>query len=117
MAPEAFSPSKTSPQIAANNSPGPEPPSAPTEPSIDAKLPDVAAWIIIASRSTPEEAKLFAEQHVKEFPSTTVIKSTNGSFAVTIGWLNKEYGRPLKDSLISRSSIPAELVSQQRGKI
>ena len=103
----------------------PEPPSRPTEPvheaatsgvflraetpsRIDAKLSDDAAWIVIASRSTPEEAKLVAEQYVQLFPSTTVIRSENGSFAITIGWLNKEHGSPLKDSLISRSSIPRD---------
>ena len=65
-----------------------------------------AAWIIIASRPTPEEATLIAEQYVQSFPSTTVIRSANGSFVVTIGWLNKEHGRPLKDALISRNLIP-----------
>ena len=53
-----------------------------------------------------DPAKLVAEQYVQGFPSTTVIRSANGSFVITIGWLNKEYGRPLKDSLISRNLVP-----------
>ena len=86
-------------------------------PKIGAKLTDDAAWIVIASRPTPEEAKLVAGQYVQEFPSTTVIRSMNGSFAVTIGWLNKEHGRPLKESLSLAAANSARLVSQQRGKI
>ena len=81
---------------------------ADTGPGIDAKLSALAGWIVIGSRPTPEEAKLLAEQYVQSFPSTIVIRSANGSFAVTIGWLNREHGTPLKDSLISRSSIPSD---------
>ena len=36
-----------------------------------------------------------------------MIRSTNGSFAIMIGWLNKEHVRALKDSLIARGLIPA----------
>jgi Bacterial SH3 domain/Putative peptidoglycan binding domain len=119
--PSAEPPSATesTPSKQLPNTPSAESPSAPTEPvhtskfvrantppKIDAKLPDPAAWIIIASRPTPEEATLIAEQYVQSFPSTTVIRSANGSFVVTIGWLNKEHGRPLKDALISRNLIP-----------
>ena len=72
------------------STPSAKSPSAPTEPvhtgkfvrantppKIDAKLPDPAAWIIIASRPTPEEATLIAEQYVQSFPSTTVIRSAS----------------------------------------
>ena len=79
-----------------------------TPPRLNAKLPDAAAWIIIASRTNPEEAKQVAEQYLHWFPSTAVIHSSNGVFAISIGWLNKERGRPLKDALISKNLIPAD---------
>lgn len=104
--------------------PQPEPPTIPAEPPsevpasnfiradtpprVDSKLPNSAAWIIIASRSTPEEAKEVAEQYVHWFPSTTVIKSSNERIAISIGWLNKEHGRPFKDTLISKGLIPPD---------
>ena len=89
--------------------PQPQQPTTPTEPSseallrtslfaptppprLNAKLPDAAAWIIIASRPTPEEAKEVAEQYLHWFPSTTVTHSSNGVYAISIGWLNKERG-------------------------
>jgi Putative peptidoglycan binding domain len=79
---------------------------ADTPPMLDAKLSDAAAWIIIASRLTPEEAIEVAAPYVHWFDSTMVIRSSNGRYAVLIGWLNKEHGRSLKDTLISKGLIP-----------
>ena len=73
---------------------------------IDAALPDAAAWIVIASRETAEEAINVAEEYVQQFSSTTVIRSSNGRYAVVVGWVNKDHGRPLKDALIARHLIP-----------
>ena len=75
-------------------------------PSLDAKLSNAAAWIIVASRLTPEEALEVAGPFVRWFASTMVIRSSNGRYAVLIGWLNKEQGRSLKDTLISKGLIP-----------
>ena len=91
----------------------PQPPAtsfirANTPPQLNAKLSDAAAWILIASRPTPEEAQQVAETHLHLFPSTIVIRASNDLFAVVIGWLNKEHGRPLKDMLISNGLIPPD---------
>ena len=40
------------------------------------------------------------------FTSTTVIKSSNGRYAIVVGWLNRDRGQPLKDALIARNLIP-----------
>jgi peptidoglycan hydrolase-like protein with peptidoglycan-binding domain len=74
---------------------------------LDAKLSH-DTWIIIASRPTPEEAKEVAEQYMQWFPSTTVIHSSNGVFAILIGWLNKAQGGSLKDILKAQNLIPSD---------
>lgn len=76
--------------------------------STNASLSSAAAWIVIASRETPEEAVSVAEGYVQLFTSTTVIRSTNGRYAVVAGWLNKDFGRPLKDALIAGNLVPQD---------
>jgi hypothetical protein len=120
IAPAVFLPTYTSPSASSSaiTKPEPQPEKSPAEtwPRIDAKLPDAAAWIQIASRPTLEEAKSVAQQYVQSFPSTVILQSINGYFAITAGWLNKEYGKPLKDSLISRGVIPPDSFLSSGGK-
>jgi len=73
---------------------------------LDTSLSNAAGWIVIASRETPEEAISVAQEYVQLFTSTTVIKSSNGRYAIVAGWLNRDRGRPLKDALIARNLIP-----------
>ncbi len=42
-------------------------------------------WIVVASRENPEEAKTVASNFLKHFPTTQVIKTDNGWYAVVIG--------------------------------
>lgn len=120
IAPAVFLPTFTSPSASSRpiTEPEPQPETSPAKTwlRIDAKLPDAAAWIQIASRPTLEEAKSVAQQYVQLFPSTVILQSINGYFAITVGWLNKEYGRPLKDSLISRRVIPPDSFLSSGGK-
>ena len=73
---------------------------------LDLALSAAAAWIVIASRETAEEALGVADEYLPQFSSTTVIKSSNGRYAIVAGWLNKDHGRPLKDALIAKGLIP-----------
>jgi Putative peptidoglycan binding domain len=73
---------------------------------LDMELSSVAAWIVIASRTTAEEALIEAEQYLDRFTSTTVMRSSNGRYAIVAGWLNKDVAKQVTDGLITRGLIP-----------
>jgi hypothetical protein len=75
---------------------------------LNAGLSDAAAWVVIASRTTAQEALDVAEEYTSHFASTAVVASSNGRFAVVAGWLNRDSGKPLKDALIASNLIPAD---------
>ncbi|MCB1457769.1 MAG: caspase family protein [Nitratireductor sp.] len=67
-----------------------------------------AAWLVIASRTRASDAISLAQQQVGRFPGTTVFQSSNGFFAVSLGWADRNGGQGLLASLIAEGAIPAD---------
>ncbi|MEZ5792849.1 MAG: caspase family protein [Nitratireductor sp.] len=66
------------------------------------------AWLVIASRTRANDAITLAQQHVRQFPGTTVFQGSNGFFAVALGWTDRYSGEPLLTSLVNSGAIPAD---------
>ena len=71
-------------------------------------LPSNKRWIIIASRQTLDEAKLFAETYKLEFKDTSIFKSTNGWYAITIGIYDYPKDKYTLSQFISNARIPSD---------
>ncbi|MEC9342758.1 MAG: caspase family protein [Pseudomonadota bacterium] len=65
-------------------------------------------WLTIASRTRPEDAIAMARQYAGSHPGATVFQSTNGYFAVTLGWSDIGQGQPMLRSLIASGAVPSD---------
>ena len=65
-------------------------------------------WLTIASRTQPQDAISYAQRYASQFPTAVVFASSNGYFAVSLGWADTRAGQPLLQSLISSGTVPAD---------
>ncbi len=66
------------------------------------------SWLAVASRTNASDAIALARQYAGQFPTVVVFQSSNGNFGVTLGWINKDEGQGLLQSLISQGAVPAD---------
>jgi len=67
-----------------------------------------SAWLVVGSRSTPENAISVARGLAKNFDTLLVFATSNGWYAISIGWTPKHQGNPYKQRLIDRGAIPGD---------
>lgn len=65
-------------------------------------------WLTVASRSDAQDAINYAQRFSGQFPTTVVFASSNGYFAVSLGWTDTQAGQPLLQSLIASGAVPAD---------
>jgi len=67
-----------------------------------------SGWLVISSHSYERDAIKQAQKYAQNFPTTVVFRSTNGFFAVSLGWVNKQAGKRVVRNLSSGGYIPAD---------
>jgi peptidoglycan hydrolase-like protein with peptidoglycan-binding domain len=72
------------------------------------KPPEGGGWLTVASALTFQGVVEAALAYAQDFPSSAIIKSNNGRFAITIGWMTKAQGKPLLESLKSQGILPSD---------
>lgn len=72
------------------------------------KPPSGGGWLVVASGVTFEGVAEAAIAYAQDFPSTAIIKSGNGRFAISIGWLPDKEGKRLLEVLKSDGIIPSD---------
>lgn len=65
-------------------------------------------WLTVGSRDNPSSAISVARQLTRHFPGVHVFRSSNGWYAITLGWMATGPGNRYKDGLISRGLIPGD---------
>lgn len=65
-------------------------------------------WLTVGSRDNPSSAISVARQLTKNFSSVHVFRSSNGWYAITLGWMATGPGNIYKNQLISRGLIPGD---------
>lgn len=65
-------------------------------------------WLVVASRPNASEAVNVARGYASRFPKTTVFQSSNGWFAITLGWMTQPGGNRYKANLQSGGIIPGD---------
>ena len=65
-------------------------------------------WLTIASRTRAEDAIAIARGHAARFPGAVVFHSSNGYYAVSLGWADVTAGQGLLRSLIAEGAIPGD---------
>jgi hypothetical protein len=75
---------------------------------LDLKLADEMTWVVVASREDQNAALELALKYISRFPSTIVTRSGNGSFAISIGWLQRKLARQFVDALVKQDALPAD---------
>ncbi len=65
-------------------------------------------WFVISSHSTQQDAIKNARQYARSFPTILVFSSTNGFFAVSLGWVTKERGKDITRRLKSGGYVPGD---------
>ncbi|MGH2341756.1 SH3 domain-containing protein [Segnochrobactraceae bacterium EtOH-i3] len=71
-------------------------------------LADQIRWIVVVSRSNVDEAVAIAQNIEPQVPSVTVFQSSNGYYAVTLGYVPVERAREIIDALIAKGVIPQD---------
>jgi peptidoglycan hydrolase-like protein with peptidoglycan-binding domain len=72
------------------------------------KPPEGGGWLTVASALSFQGVVEAALAYAQDFPSTAIIKSNNGRFAIAIGWMPKAQGKPLLESLKSQGILPSD---------
>jgi len=67
-----------------------------------------SGWLVISSHSYEQDAINQARKYGRNFPNTVVFRSTNGFFAVSLGWVNNRRGKSIIRQLASSGNIPAD---------
>jgi uncharacterized protein YraI len=65
-------------------------------------------WLTIASRTRAEDAIALAQEYVDPFPTAVVFASSNGYFAVSLGWADIRLGTPFLERLKDSGAIPSD---------
>lgn len=65
-------------------------------------------WLVISSHSEQHIAINKARQQARNFPTVAVFRSTNGYYAVSLGWVQNGQGKAVINQLISSGYIPAD---------
>ncbi len=65
-----------------------------------------SGWLVISSHADEQIAINKANQYARNYPSTVVFQSTNGYYAVSLGWLANRQGKSIVAGLKSRGEIP-----------
>ena len=72
------------------------------------KAPEGGGWLIVASALDFQGVAEAAAAYAQDFPSTAIIKSSNGRYAITIGWVSIKEGKQLLDILKSQGILPGD---------
>lgn len=72
------------------------------------EMSENAAWIVAASGADLDQVLKAGNLYAVDFLSTVVVRSSNGRFAILLGWLPKQEARQLRDALKSLQLIPAD---------
>jgi hypothetical protein len=72
------------------------------------KPPSGGGWLVVASGATFQWVAEEAIAYAQDFPGTAIIKSGNGRFAITVGWLPDKQGKRLLELLKSNGIIPSD---------
>jgi hypothetical protein len=72
------------------------------------QMPEDAAWIVTASGENLDQVLKAGNLYAVDFLSTVVVGSSNGRFAILLGWLPKQEARQLRDALKSLELIPPD---------
>lgn len=67
-----------------------------------------SGWLTVASASDFQNVVGAAVNYAQDYPSTAIIKSNNGRFAIVIGWMPKTTGKKLLEVLKSEGVIPSD---------
>ncbi len=65
-------------------------------------------WLVISSHSQQHIAINNARARAGQFPTAVVFRSTNGYFAVSLGWVNTRRGKAITRNLIAAGLIPSD---------
>lgn len=65
-------------------------------------------WLVISSHSEQHIAINKARQQAGNFPTVAVFRSTNGYYAISLGWVQNRQGKAIINQLISSGYIPAD---------
>ena len=65
-------------------------------------------WLTIASRTNAGDAIALGQSYASRFPTAAVFSSTNGYFAVTLGWMDTQEGYTLLNRLVSTGAVPPD---------
>ncbi|MEP2580872.1 MAG: caspase family protein [Roseibium sp.] len=65
-----------------------------------------SGWLVVASRSDANSAISLAQGFASRFPQTTVFRSNNDWFAITLGWMTQPEGNIYKNRLAGAGTIP-----------
>ncbi|MEP1206579.1 MAG: caspase family protein [Rhizobiaceae bacterium] len=67
-----------------------------------------SAWLVIASRDNSNAAIAMARRYASKHPSVGVFLSSNGWYAISLGWASKSRGESLRRGLVSEGGIPSD---------
>ncbi|MEM7461257.1 MAG: caspase family protein [Pseudomonadota bacterium] len=65
-------------------------------------------WLTIASRTQPQDAINLAQGYASRFPTAVVFHSSNGFYAVSLGWSDIKQATPLLQRLKASGAIPGD---------
>ncbi|MEM7633947.1 MAG: caspase family protein [Pseudomonadota bacterium] len=64
------------------------------------------AWLVIASHASRDASVDLARRYASRFPTAAVLRSSNGNYAVVLGWASKNRLRQFKSRLVDERTIP-----------
>lgn len=67
-----------------------------------------SGWLTVASAVSYQNVLGAAINYAQDYPSTAIIKSNNGRFAIVIGWMPKASGKLLLEALKGEGVIPSD---------
>lgn len=65
-------------------------------------------WLTIASRTQPQDAITLAQGYASRFPSAVVFQSSNGYYAVSLGWSDIKQATPALQQLKASGAVPGD---------
>ena len=65
-----------------------------------------SGWLVVSSHADEQVAINKANQYARNNPGTVVFQSSNGYYAVSLGWLGNRQGKSIVADLKSRGKIP-----------